>query len=62
MGKKVKKTGQFLVKKKGVGLCIVNENNCTITYPSGECKKLQQFELDNLKSLNAFQDRRGIFL
>ena len=62
MGKKTIRVEQFIVKKKGIGLCIVNERSCTITYPNGVCKRLEQYELDDAKSLRRHQELRGTLL
>ena len=53
---------QFLIKKKGIGVCVINEDNYTITYPNGVCKRLEQYELDSAKSLHKHQNYRGCFL
>lgn len=62
MGKKSIRVEQFIVKKKDIGLCIVNERNCTITYPNGVCKRLEQYQLDDVKSLHKHQRLRGTLL
>ena len=53
---------QFLVKRKGIGLCIVNEDNYTMTYPNGYCETIQQYDVSYWKSLHAWQKNRGCFI
>ena len=53
---------QFLVKRKGIGLCVVNEDNYTMTYPNGRCETIQQSDVSYWKSLHKHQNYRGCFL
>ena len=52
----------FIVKKRGIGLCVVNTKNYTIAYPSGVIKQLQLWELSHEQDLYRYQNARGYLL
>ena len=52
----------FVIKKKCVGVCIINTNNNTITYPNGLCKKVNQWEICHEQDIYIIQTKRGTLL